>query len=153
LIRRRLVWALLALVGLIIGACSPAPSVFTTSLNDGRSQVTATLTDETGKVRSVDFVRPVPDWANQAHPETFPTTNDGPNTVWTTWVGGLCPTEVNIRARSTTTGIDLELDPGEKCDSDVGKVRVLAIHFAEAVPAASVHVSELPAASSNPNTN
>ncbi|MEI7743011.1 MAG: hypothetical protein WCK58_04565 [Chloroflexota bacterium] len=140
--RYRLGGALILVVAACLAACSPGPSVYTTVLNDGRSQVTVTLTDATGKVRSIDFVRPVPDWAFQPHPGQFPTTNDGPNTVWTTWVGGLCPTDVHIRAQSSADGIDLELDPGKKCDSDVGKVRVLAIHFTEAVPAESVRVLE-----------
>lgn len=130
---------LLALVGTIGAACA-APREFVTGLTDTRSTIDARLTDETGTVRGITFVHPVPDWALQASAE-LTIVNDGDDVVLLRWVDGICPSAVALRLAAATGGdLRLGLDRGPRCDDDVGKIRVLEIDFDRNVPAASIDV-------------
>ena len=124
-------------------ACSGEPRRLTATLGDTNTMVTATLDDSTGRIRGINFVWPVPEWAFAADLGEFATRNDSPRVIWMTWTGGTCPTAVAIEATSDGDKFRLAFDPGKRCESDVGKARVLAITFADPTDASTIDVSPL----------
>src|SRR5512146_196047 len=116
-------------LGTLVG-CNLAPRRLTTTLGDTDTVITANLDDATGRIQGIEFVWPVPEWAFTPDLGEFAMRNDSPNVVWLTWTGGICPTSVSIEVTAEGDTTRLTFDPGKRCQSDVGRARVLAIHFA-----------------------
>jgi hypothetical protein len=85
----------------------------------------------------------------------FPTTaNADPNSVQIRWTGGTCPSNVLLTTRAGAGDTVLvELEPGNPCQEDVGKIRVLEIAFAKPTLADAVTVTVPAASSPSPTTN
>lgn len=129
---------LTGLLVIVLVACSPVPRQFSADADDARAPLHVTLVDETGLVRGIESLQPIPDWALRAQADDVVIRENGQDSVAVRWLGGTCPTSVVLGLSDVGGHLALAADLGAKCDSDVGKIRVVVIEFDRNITAASI---------------